>query len=470
MRVTKVCCGALLGLVLAISGAQAKDLGDILLKKGLITEDELRQAREEDKQKSAAEESRRDAIAAKLPKWLEAITPFGDLRTRYEGFFQPNRVAENRFRYRARFGLNVNPAEEIGGTVRLATGDPNNPVTRNQTLNNTFTQKNINLDQAYLTVKPGKTFGIEPGWVTATLGKFGVNAYRTSELIWDDDLTPEGATETLNLIEERQGFMRGLKVNAFQWVVDEVAANSDPWMGGGQIVADTAWGTVANLTVAFSDFHYSNLNAVARKFLSPSSSNQNKQLATTNSLLVVRDSTGKVTKINGFREGFNLVHGGTELAFPTVLPVPAGLYGDAVYNTQAGDGKNVGFYVGVGMGSSGKDYYHDSFLKNPGDWGVSYTFAWVEKDSTLALFNYDDISYSQGTFSSTQTGSSVTGGTNIIGHIARFDYLLFPALQLTWKTHFINALDASPDQRFSVVKYKGDPTLVRTQVDALLKF
>ena len=163
--------GAVLAVVLITGAAQAKDLGDILLQKGLITPEELKQAREEEKQKAAAEESRRDAITAKLPKWLDVITPFGDLRNRYEGFWQNQRIAENRFRLRARIGLNANISDEASATVRLATGDANNPVTRNQTYNNTFTQKPINLDQAYMTIKPGKTFNIEPGWFTLVGGK-----------------------------------------------------------------------------------------------------------------------------------------------------------------------------------------------------------------------------------------------------------------------------------------------------------
>src|SRR6266481_5540156 len=126
-RITGV-FGACLALTMVAGAAAGKDLGDILLKKGLITEDELKQAREEDKQKAAADESRRDAITAKLPKWLDAITPFGDVRTRYEGFFQGDRVAENRFRLRARVGLTANVSDEVGATVRLATGNADNPV------------------------------------------------------------------------------------------------------------------------------------------------------------------------------------------------------------------------------------------------------------------------------------------------------------------------------------------------------
>jgi len=470
MRNRHLWLGAALAVCVGSATAYAKDLGDILLKKGLITEEELRQAKEEEKQKSAADESRRDAIMAKLPKWLDVITPFGDVRLRYEGFFQTHRVAENRFRLRARVGLNANVSDEISGTVRLATGDPNNPVTRNQTFNNTDTQKAINLDQAYLTFKPGKTFGIEPGWITMTGGKFSANAYRVSELVWDDDLTPEGFTQSLNLIEEKHGFLRGLKVNTFQWIVNEVASGADPWMGGGQIVSETALDNTANLTLAFADYHYSNLNSVAKKFLSPNGSNFNKQLATTNCLQVVRNSSGSVTSINGFCSEFNIANGSMDLDFPDIFGIPAGSFGDVAYNTEAST-KNLGFYVGAGVGKTGKDYYHDT-LKNQGDWGISYTFVWVERDAALALFNYDDISYSQGQspFPNTQTGSTATGGTNVTGHIIKFDYMPITNLQLTWKTHFINALDEHLSPSHSIEKFQGNPTLVRTQVDAMLKF
>src|SRR5437879_4375134 len=166
--------GTILALSMLTTAAHAKDLGDILLKKGLITEEELKQAREEEKQKAAAEESRRDAIVAKLPKWLEMITPFGDLRTRYEGFYADELHGRTRYRLRARVGLNVAPSDEIQATFRLASGNPNDPISTNQDFNNLVTSKSINLDQAYLTVKPGKTVGLEPGWGWLVLGKFPI--------------------------------------------------------------------------------------------------------------------------------------------------------------------------------------------------------------------------------------------------------------------------------------------------------
>ena len=471
-RGMKIWLSTLVSLLVCASAVPAKDLGDILRDKGLITPEELRQAREEEKQKAAAEEQQKAAaeeaqsksVLAKLPKWLSYITPFGDVRARYENFSQNDLTARNRERFRARIGLLATPSDEISARVRLATGDSNNPVTRNQTFSNTFTQKPVNLDEAYLTLKPGKSFNLEPGWFTMTAGKFSSNAYRVSELVWDDDLTPEGATETLNLVDQKEGFVRGLKVNAFQWVVDELAAKEDPWMGGGQVVADTALGSTANWTLAFADYHYENLNAVASKYLDPNSKNFNSQLANTNRLIVTRDASNKVTAVKGFSSKFNLVSAATEFNLPDVGGIPAGVFGEFVYNTQA-DSRNVGFYVGAGIGYAGRDWYHNS-LKTKGDWAVSYAYAWVERDAVVAMFTYDDDFY----YTHGQSSAPI-GGANIGAHIVRFDYMPLPNFQLTLKTHLINALDDQLNPSTTVFSpYKGNPTLVRTQLDAMLKF
>jgi hypothetical protein len=466
-------------LVLSTRAGYATDLGDVLLKKGLITEEDLNQAREEDKQKAAAEESRRDSIVAKLPKWLDVFTPFGDVRLRHEGFYQHDLTARNRFRFRARIGLTANVSDEISGTVRLATGDPNDPISTNQTFQNAFNRKSINLDWAYLTLKPGKSLGIEPGWFTLTAGKFGVNTYRASELVWDDDVSPEGASESLNLVERKDGFLRGLKVNAFQWVVNEVADAEDPWTSGGQMVSDAAFGTFANATLGFADYHYEGLNQVARTLLSPwkdpktagnpfdANTSQNTSLANSNDVVSSKADANKNKKILGYKSGYNIVNATTELNFPDPvgLGVPAGVFGDLAYNTQA-DGRNVGFYTGVGIGKAGKDWYHNA-LKNKGDWGLSYTYAWVEKDAVLSIFSFSDINeFSTRPATGGASRPTQKGATNIISHILRFDYALLPNLQLTAKAYVENVLD----RKISNAALTENPTLLRTQLDAVLRF
>ncbi len=469
---------AALTVILTAGTVRAKDLGDILLEKGVITPQELNEARQEEgqkaasdeqkaaaqeKQKEATQQSRTDAILAKLPTWLDRITIFGDARTRFEGFYANNLKARNRFRLRARLGVSSRISDEIGATVRLATGNEKDPISTNQTLDSTFTRKPINLDQAYLTLTPGKTFHLQPGLFTVTAGKFGVNAYRTSELLWDDDLSPEGATETVSLFQQKDGFFRGLKLNAFQWIVDEVSGGDDPWMFGGQAVADMGFGDVATMTGSIGDFRYEELNAVAAKFLEPTSKNYNNQLTRSNRLTY--DATGKVT---GYASNFNIFNANTDLDFPDPagLGIPAGVFGDFACNTEASSGKNLGFYIGFGIGKAGKDFYHNG-LKNQGDWGMSYTYAWVQQDAVLSLFSYSDLDYQQA--KATQKGS-----TNVGAHILRFDYVLLPNLQLTAKSEFINALNQSAASAVNSsgmpTALAGNSTLTRIQLDAVYKF
>lgn len=455
MRRPMLALAAALAMLAVADVSRAKDLGDILVQKGLITPEELKQAREEEKQKTAAEESRRDAIVAKLPKWLEMIQPFGDLRARYEGFYENSLVARNRFRYRARLGLNVNPSDEIGATFRIVSGDANDPISSNQTLTGTFTKKPVNFDEAYLTFRPGKTFHLEPGLFTLYAGKFAASnvTYRVSELVWDDDLAPEGATETFALVDRRDGFLRGLKINAFQWIIDEVSNGVDPNMVGGQIVGDMAFSDTAKLTAAFGDYSFQSVNEVARKYLEKTSSSFNSSLANSDRLSHFSDG-----KISAFKSGFNIVNPNAELNF-TNLPIVggAGIFGDLVYNTEA-DGKNLGIAIGGGIGKVGRDWYHAS-LRNQGDWALSYTFEWVEQDAVFSMFSFSDLDYVQS--SATQKGSS-----NMQANIIHLDYLLLPSLQLTAKALVINVLDRAS----SNAKLEGNATLLRTQLDATLKF
>src|SRR5437879_6980996 len=109
---------ALAGVASADDSLSADALGEILVRKGLITREELRQVQEESKQKEskqtqAAETPRLEAIEAKLPRWLAMLTPFGDLRLRDEGFYQDELHARNRVRFRARLGLTVAPSDEV---------------------------------------------------------------------------------------------------------------------------------------------------------------------------------------------------------------------------------------------------------------------------------------------------------------------------------------------------------------------
>lgn len=447
---------AVSGMLVVAHAAHARNICDILKDKGILSDVEYNECKANlEKEEAQAEKKTTEVVASKWPKWLDMLTPFGDLRLRYEGFFEEGLPANNRFRLRARLGLLVNPTNEVQAGFRIASGNPNDPISTNQTFEKEFTRKPFNLDWAYLMFKPVQTFGWERQYLTLLGGKFGVSAYRTSELVWDDDLSPEGATESVNVVESKEGFLRALKLNFFQWTVDQIRADADPWMWGGQVSFDSVFG--GNIwTGGLANYHYDQMNAVAKNALNPQSSNFNSSLANSNDVII--QPNGAVT---AYKYGFNIVNANSELTFasPFSLGIPAGGFFDFVYNSQAAT-RNLGVYLGFGLGKTTRDWYHDS-LKNAGDWGMSYTWVYVEKDAVLSIFSYSDFQYLQQT-----TPGNLQGASNVTGSILRFDYAPFSFLQLTAKTHFINALDRAINNAPLV----GNPTLVRQQLDVLLRF
>jgi hypothetical protein len=113
----------------------------------------------------------------------------GDLRLRYqyehtegtEGLLQRHR---GRFRFRFGFATMMREDLEIGG--RLATGDTD-PRSTNQTTTGFFSTKDIRLDKAYV-------FWSATDNVTLKVGKYGGAFLVTGDMLWDSDITFEGAS------------------------------------------------------------------------------------------------------------------------------------------------------------------------------------------------------------------------------------------------------------------------------------
>ncbi len=115
----------------------------------------------------------------------------GDLRMRYEPFFQDGNPTRQRERIRARLNINGKITEEVSGGISLATGSLDDPISTNQTMTGFFNRKQFSIDRAFITYKP--KFFKE---LTLDAGKFKYPWYRTP-LTFDNDVNPEGFAETL---------------------------------------------------------------------------------------------------------------------------------------------------------------------------------------------------------------------------------------------------------------------------------
>jgi hypothetical protein len=445
---------------LAQKKSVAEEILDILRAENKISEEKYRELLNKAKAETEAREAgveafRRDSVkdVKKSVDWLDRVTFFGDMRARLEGFYQdggPNGNARTRERIRLRFGARIRISDELEGGIRLASGNANDPISTNQTLENVFTRKPISLDQAYITVTPGATFGLgDWPWkpISITAGKFANPLFKpragmVSEMIFDDDLTPEGTSETFTFYQASEGVLRRFQLIAIQWMADEASRSAESFVLGGQVVANLKILPTTTLTLGLGDYYFSHKDRFAQE------RNSNSDLKVTN---CVKLKDGSIVKggfsispsssnpIVDFCGGFNIFNVSAQVEFDTGYPRwPLGLFVDFAQNTDAEGNDDTAVWAGAGIGT----------LKNPGDWQFSVAWGRVETESVLSELSYSDFGRD--------------GGTNVQGPFVRIDYLLLPRLTLTAKNHFVSFIDRPAGQ--------SNATVNRFQLDAVLAF
>ena len=94
------------------------------------------------------------------------------------------RIDRDRLRYRLRFGFKYNYNEhfELGG--RLRSGNPLNQQSPHVTIGDDFRPDEISIDKVYL------KYSYDNYWIWG--GKNSMPFWRQNEMLWDDDVTPEG--------------------------------------------------------------------------------------------------------------------------------------------------------------------------------------------------------------------------------------------------------------------------------------
>jgi hypothetical protein len=270
-----------------------------------------------------------------------------------------------------------------------------------------------------------------------TAGKFANTlekpaAVVRSELIWDEDLAPEGLTETITLAKASSGLVRRLAVNLQQWYLLEFSKDIDSWMLGGQAVLDLQPGSRTALTLAGGYYDYANGQVLAQ------AANTNDAIIVTNSV-VLKDGTvvegGKLLKpsesnpFDRYLNDFSLLHGSAALRVDKVFGETAlQVYGEAANNTKA-DADGFGMQAGLGL---------DRLRKLPG-WSLSAAYVRIEQEATLSMFSYSDLG---------------RGGTNQEGIILQAQYRPVRNVTLTARDHIISPIRGvtpdTPVNRFQV--------------------
>jgi hypothetical protein len=223
---------------------------DVLEKKGILTPQEAKEVLSEIQAESSKEKATVKEVESsefKLPKWVENTKVKGDFRFRYQyqDTDESGVKSRDRWRIRWRFGLETQVNENWKTGFRLSSGS-GDPRSRNLTLTDTFDTSNIQLDLAYAQFDPNEYWSL-------AAGKFKNPLWKTKDLLWDSDITPEGiGVKFLNY-----------KINEFElfvtpafYVLEEFKSDtSDPWLGLIQAGAKTKLSD--NLYLKFAGAFYS---------------------------------------------------------------------------------------------------------------------------------------------------------------------------------------------------------------------
>ena len=307
------------------------------------------------------------------------------------------------FRTRDRFWAKFEPDGPVNAGLRLTTGGDSktSPFVR---LGDLFQSKSFRLDQLYITVHPMQFFDNRPrselpADLSLHFGKipqpFWLGDWGTwaSELIWDQDVNPEGVAVKLSVPKAMP--MLGLEGTVGYFILQEVTdARFSGLTGDAYLVAGQLKLWVDPATLAFTFYNYDHLNAGLRApNFSPGSG---AFLAPGEAAFLLRSGIQHTNNqldfgpgaIGFVKEHFQVINltGQVHFAIP-VLPALAPeifLVGDYVNNLSLGrDDQGYGLTLWLrGGGKQGSGVNPFSF------W---FTYRNVDADATLAASADSDL-------------------------------------------------------------------------------
>ena len=213
----------------------------------------------DEKISTAVEKKQVSALPDNL-KWVENVKLSGDLRYRHETVNSQSNgrwnAGDNKNRIRARLQLDAKINDDWDAVFRIASGSAD-PTSTNQTLDNAFSSKAIWLDLAYFKWHPASAKGL-----TLYGGKMKNPFYRVggNQLIWDDDLNPEGIAASY---EKDLSETNKLYVNGGGFWVDQSSTAGSVSLWGAQAYLKHTFENKNHILGGMSYYHYGNLKGKA---------------------------------------------------------------------------------------------------------------------------------------------------------------------------------------------------------------
>lgn len=349
-----------------------------LVEKGVLTGAEaqavLVETREEERKKIA---QRKHDI---LPEWIQKTKLTGDFRLREQYEKLNDKEDRWRTRIRCRLGIESQVADKFKVGFGIASGG-SDPRSTNQTFQDSFSSKGINLDLAYGQYNPFK-------WLTLVGGKFKNPLFTPADLIWDSDITPEGGAAQFNY-NVRDRF--GLFMNVGFFILDERNSEysggdprrQDPLMyvfqpGFEWKIQDADLRDLAKLKASVGYYGFTHVK---------------------NNILDNGSATNTLSK-GVLKYNYDSFVTNAQLGFmPEGFIVPyLGVFGEFVYNPDPPKG-NTGWLLGGVFGAEK--------VQEKGQWQLKYMYRRLGRDAVLDTFPDSDF---------------FGGATDVRGHEGIFEY------------------------------------------------
>ena len=298
----------------------------------------------------------KDKDASQLAKQLWQAFFSADARFRQEGIFRDG--SPNRYRYRIRFRMNgsfpVHAKVNLG--FRMVTGATDDPTTGNVDLDNYFSKKSFSLDRLFLRYAPSQS-------LTITMGKFA-NPFEHVELVFHNDVQLEGAAQQFRVKDV--GFIRQVRLNLGQFVLDEIKSSPDTNLFAGQLFV--------------KGFHFKGLSFGATLY--EYRNEDNIAQAVEAGRLGGGDTNTRIgagTGTSSYLSGFRTIEGLAKYEFE-IASAPLWLLGAYAQNLLA-DTDDKAYWAEIGIGPT----------PHLGQLRALYHYVWVERESMISNYNNADI-------------------------------------------------------------------------------
>ena len=418
----------------------------------LLQRDRLTERRVEELEKKVSEDI---AERQYQSSWAQRVKLNGDLRLRYQKEFkdegnedrlgangvEPTNIDRERYRYRARLGIKaklIDPRETNVGKVelgfRLASGNDDDPVSTNTTMGDYFDKDDIWIDRAYLNWKwktIDQVMGGKIPQISLTGGRMP-NPFLTTDLVWDSDLSFEGAT--LNFTSDVfEGNSWRLFLTTGAYPLDEYEfKNGSKWFYGGQIGFEHRpfWGLNYKVAVGYYDFRnvkgepiteIPDIDDIDYDWGESQYAQGGNTLVDLNRL----HTPGFDDEIIGLAADYTEIQVTAMIDIDRFFPIHVILWGDYVQNIGYDKDEIRNRYSDIEVPDyqldQTKGYQFGITLGYPkvraaGEWSTSIFYKYLEADAVLDAFTDSDFNL---------------GGTDSKGYILKAEYGLYKNIWLT---------------------------------------